>query len=381
MIDRGDSILYKTNTGIQHSITVNIDDSPFAWDYAGLKRVRGMGIDLGAFEAKTVILRLDSVYITAPVASDTIVCSGSTVSLVGSYKNPDIIPLPNAASISLEYWWEYTPDTARTAPTRRSSAPHGDFTGGELLPANCTYNINPIQPADSGYYRLVVENNSGYGQNFQIASRYVHLTVYKHSPTPDIRLFVRPTQGMTVNMSAYIDTLAYPAGTTIKWIAPTGMPRFVAGTETTTGTLDVSAWSRAKQLYIYKYELDACGLSPGKAYVQTVDRYNRTDSVEICSDISPVINLSRLFGVEDAGNVAGNAWSAGADPDMAIANNMHLITTGKHAGAMTFNVQAALAAATNTVYNHPQINSRPTKRFEIKYASGTIIKTVWLVVY
>ena len=373
--DRADSTRYKSTL----LINGNIVSSEFAYDLAGNKRVSGNKLDLGAYETKAIVFNVDSVYISTPMAFDTMICQGTQFSLIGSYRNNDIMARPNANMIELNYFWEYTIDTVNSPPNMVLYAPNGLFNSGFLPPIACTF--APIRMADSGYYRLAVENNSGFGQYFRTASRYVRVLVYSHRPTPDIRLFVHPAQGMTINMSAYIDMLNYPIGSTIKWIATAGMPPFVANTETTTGTLDVSAWSAARHTYIYKYELDACGLSLAKAYVQTVARYNRIDSIIICTDVSPVINLSRLFGVEGGGNINGSAWSVGVDPEGVIANNMHLVTSGKHTGAMTFDVQAAMAAITTAAYNHPPINNRTARRFEIKYAAGTITKTVWIIAY
>jgi hypothetical protein len=374
LIDRGDSTVYKNFLNISGTIP----ESAYAYDLAGNSRLRGNNIEIGAFEVQNVIFSLDSVYIAMPRAADTLVCEGSSVTISGNYKNNDIFSRPDAAQIELDFWWEYTTDTINNAPTLVAGAPTGKFPAG-LLAIGCT--INPATVADTGYYRLVVENNSAYGQYFKITSRYVHLLVYQHRAAHDIRLFIHPDNGLVVNLTAYIDSIRYPAGTTVKWIAGGGMPAFANGTETTTGTLDGGDFAPGRHTYTYTYELDACGVKQGKAYIHTVDHYSKTSTVEVCRDVYPIINLSRLFGVAHKADVNGSAWSVGNDPSGAVAGNMTPVVSGKHAGAMTFNAWAAYNQAVDASYDGGTVNNRPAKRFEIIYTAGTITKTVWIVVY
>ena len=234
-----------------------------------------------------------------------------------------------------------------------------------------------IATIDSGYYRLVAASPSAIdGQYYcRAMSRIIRLNVVEKYVPSDIRLYVNPSAG-TVDLSSYIDTLNFDYS--INWMPA---PAFLANTTQTTGTIDVSKWSiPTTAVYTYNIDIVQCGTVKAKVYLRTIADYNKTTTVSICQSLpnSEAINLNRILGLE-----TGNGqWNFNLhDADDVFKNNVSEISTGRHAGAKTFNATKAFAETAGTVY-YDYNGDTSKKQFVFEYSDGNnISKKVILIVY
>jgi hypothetical protein len=374
MAESGDSTKYRLALGINGSML--IEQSEYAWDYTGQKRIQGTRLDIGAIEARIIFITRDSVYIITPFA-DSSLCLHDSISITAQYSNPDIIAHAQACNLYLDYQWEYTADTARQA-FAPLQLPAGAPTAGTVACGTIadTIHIHPIEHTQAGYYRLAVSNSSGYGQNFIIYSRPVHVAVSETPPLQDLRIYIRPQNLAHLSLSKYIDTLSLPAPIAISWTALYGSPPLVQGTEHSQGLIDVSSWSALHRTYAYQYTITACGHSSARAYVHVIDSYHGASAVEVCTAIesSSCINLNSIFGIEST----SEQWTFPDDPDAITSGNVSIATTHNHSQARIFDARSAYTQATNPAYSYN--GSSDVKQFKIRYTADDIDKTITFIV-
>jgi hypothetical protein len=364
-INKGDSVLYMEAMD-------NIPDMTGTIDLTGELRLKGLNIDMGAYEVQLVIIGTGSIDITQPVASDTLVCISTPVTLKGIYDNPQLAVL--ASPLDFNYYWIRASDTIG-ASVQPDTVKRGTLTlsGGKLTSDSVFASIRNL---DEGFYKFAIENSSGFAQYFTLSSRYVRVEVFEPHKLPDVRLHVTPAATMSVHLISYLDTARYPAGTTRRWIAQPGSPPLAAGTETNKGTIDLSACTTAKHTYPYIHELNACAPRRSKVYLHTTDKYRRTDTIEICIgaglSLNSVINLNPILGVLSQ----NGAVSYPDDPTSAILSNVQLIANG----SLMLNVEKAYADATDAAYSYK--GDLAVKKFEIQYsdANTNISRKIILIV-
>jgi hypothetical protein len=347
----------------------NIPDLSGATDLNGSFRLRGSNIDIGAFEIRLVVINTGTIDLIKPGVADTMACVNSAVTMIGTYSNARLAATP--FPVELDYYWIYTADTLNATAVPPDTLQSGKVNGGQLTSSLA---LNSIKKLQEGFYKLVVENNSGFAQYFVMSSRFVRIEVFEPYRIPDIRLHIRPAGGMSVDLISYLDTARYPTGTTHLWIAQPGSPSFVASTETGAGTIDLNAFTTANHTYPYIYELNACATQHSKVYLHTIDKYARTDTIEICTGptlpLNAAINLNPILGVLSQSGII----SYPDDPDGIVAGNVQQTASG----ALMLNVEKAYNDASNPAYSY---KGDPTvKKFEIHYNDTNLLRKIVLIV-
>ena len=313
------------------------------------------------FDDVEVRLCVPKVSISDPVPDAQLVCAGSTVTLVGEYT--DAINTTNLTSK-----WLYSKTGNINNPDEWKEVNPSTQTG--IGTVNNTLNIVSATPDTTGYYRLVVTDDANSNPNCRAMSRIIYLDVVKAFIPPDIRVYVKPDVG-TIHLSSYIDSLPYAY--TIAWLPSTDF------SSDERGSLNVSGWSTPRT-GSYKYTVTStagCGTFTAKAYVHAVNKYDKTETVYICKELplSRVLNLNRIMGVE----VNNGIWSYPNDTPGATSSNVKTLPSGRHQGAKVFDAYNAFnAASSHADYDAGIVNH---KKFEIKYTSGTVTKTIRLIVY
>jgi hypothetical protein len=283
------------------------------------------------------------VEITRPVASDTVVCSGSSLVLSGHYTDDGTFT--DSGNDQLVYRWEYstTGDVNVSTDWEVKGSEHSGTS-----PITSTYTVSS---SDEGYYRLVVANEDNIDSyNCRAMSRVIHVRVMSGFVAPDIRVQVCPSPpNHTIQLSSFLDSTDYNI---IKWQpAPSGYPQFQ---DDETG--EISGVFQ-KGTYTYRYTVSSpyseCGSFSAKAYVRVLsDRIlSKTDTVVICKelDASAAVQLNQILGL-----ALGGIWKYASpiNPDNTVSDNVTEYTTpSKYAGAYVFNAQKAYADA-NTSYDY-----------------------------
>ena len=318
------------------------------------------------FDDIEVRLCLPPVTITQPsTTSDTAVCAGSSVTLTGEFTNSD----DTFDDDNLVAQWQYhptgdinDPDGWTSLTTITTTPSTGEITGSITFVAAYS---------SAGYYRLIAADVANIGKaNCRASSKLIHLNVIQAQIPPDIRVYVKPSAALTaVSLSSYIDSLPYSY--TVQWNPAAEFTNIV------TGMLNISGWTvPMTKIYTYSIISASCGTQTAKAYIRTIDSYGTNQrTVFICKELllNGKLNLSRIFGIETDGSMA---WSYPSDPDNVILNNISVTATGIHAGSRIFNAAKAFNEA-GIAYDYPI----GMKQFIIDYESGTVKKTVNLIVY
>ncbi|MDR2423793.1 MAG: hypothetical protein LBD59_03610, partial [Prevotellaceae bacterium] len=310
------------------------------------------------------------VTVAQPRANDTLVCTGSSITLTGSYSDP--------AVAAPESKWLYSETGNINNPAEWTEVPGSGVSGGSNTVSN-NLTLSPTITDMTGYYRMVAAEASKIDKpKCRSMSRVIYLDVVKGMIPPDIRVYVKPDAG-TIALSTYIDSLPY--NYTVAW-----EPTADFQTPNSRGILDISNWN-IPRTGTYKYTVtgtSGCGTYIAKAYVQSISKYDKTETIYICKDLpnSRTLNLHRLFGLRTANETS--AWTYPNDGTYnIIANNISTVAGGHHAGAKLFDVLKAFNDAGNAtivasgIYEH----SLNHKKFEICYTDGTVKKTIILIVY
>ncbi|MDR2563720.1 MAG: hypothetical protein LBC98_07235 [Prevotellaceae bacterium] len=298
-------------------------------------------------------------------------CEGSSFSIDGSYIDN------NTFGTDLIMRLEYNASGQIYEPSQWTTVSGTELTSsaGSI---DTVYSF-AASPSNAGYYRVVVANPLLIGlYRCRSMSRIVYLDVTKAHVPPDVRIYLKPEAGMTLNLSAYIDSLDRPYS--LKWTAGRSVP-FVPGTENTTGTVEFSSPNGYFSTYIYTCDItdSICGTRQAKAYVRILQKNIDTLTVRICKDLPETdrINLNQILGLESL----GAQWTWLTNSNNVFSDNITIIPAGnRHEGAYLFNALQAFAQA-GTAYYH--LNNPNEKKFEFEYANpaGTMKKRVKLIVY
>jgi hypothetical protein len=307
------------------------------------------------------------VEITGPVASDTAVCSGSSLVLSGNYTDDGTF---THSGNDLVYRWEYSATGDVSVPTGWTVK--GNAQSG-TSPITSEYTVSS---GDEGYYRLVVANEDNIGSyNCRAMSRVIHVRVVSGFVAPDIRVQVCPSPSGQVLLSSFLDSTDYNI---IKWERITSFGPLLQDDEK--GLIAGNFMKR--YTYTYRYTLSSsssenCPPTSAKAYVHVLnDRIlSKTDTITvvICKelDASKAVNLNQILGLE-----LGGVWSYPDNDGNTVSDNVKVYpTSSKYAGARVFNAQKAYSEAGGSY-------GATVKKFEFVY-TGTCIngsKRVVLIV-
>ena len=311
------------------------------------------------------------VNITQPANDRVEICEGTSFTIAGNYHDDSTF------GASLKIRLERNTTSRPYDPSAWSAVNNTEITSGNSnISAAYTF---AATTADTGYYRIVVASPANINRyNCRTMSRIVRLDVVEAHRPQDIRMSVKPEPGMIVNLSSYLDSLPRSQG--IRWSSGIS-PSITPGTETTTGTVNLSSWNGFFSTYIYTCELtdQLCGTSQARAYLKIGRNYYDTLTVRVCTEIAQTerLNLNQILGLE----AVGGQWNWISNTNNVFSDNITTVPAGqRHEGAYLFNAIAALAQA-GAEYNH---RGNPNeKKFEFEYTnpSGTMKKRVKLIVY
>ncbi|MDR2466913.1 MAG: hypothetical protein LBD35_05915 [Prevotellaceae bacterium] len=228
----------------------------------------------------------------------------------------------------------------------------------------------------AGHYRLAVANAAAMPNGkCRAVSRIIRLDMSDRYVPPDIRLIVRLSPTLRVELSSCLDSLDF--NYTVEWTPRTYGAALVQGTERSTGEIDLSAWhAHSFATFTYDIASTACGTQRAKAFVSAAAEHDHTMEVEICRTprLNHRVNLNRITGIASATGQWDWTNIAGAVFDAAITE----VAAGRYAGAKFFDADAAFAAATDPSYIYAGNPNK--KKFEFEYRDGGIRQRVVLIV-
>jgi hypothetical protein len=311
------------------------------------------------------------------VSTDTIICAGNNLDIVGMYEADCVF------GNNLMYQWEFRHVDSLSWKPMPSASGVKTVNCSESPTITGKVSIVSATKADEGYYRMSVSSPANIGSiNCRAASDSIYVHVVDKYVAPDIRLQICPSPpSRTVQLSKYLDSTDYDR---IEWGQVSSYP-VIANLET---GLIQNANFHKNGTYTFKYTLrspiySGCGESTARVYMRVLnDRvFGRTvDTITICSALatSRSVNLNRIFGLE-----LGGVWSYSDNPDNVVIDNITEVTaSSKYAGAVVFNAQKAYAKAGNN-YNK-SYKGILSKAFEFVYTASSscvnVTKRVVLVV-
>ena len=345
----------------------------------------GKGTSGNDFVMDDIEIRLcvPEVEITKPVANDTIICSGGTITIEGNYNDPGGVFGDN-----LVYQWEWSNTGDVSAPGDWNDVTGTNKTGIQGDSDNGTVSsvltITNVQREDVKYYRLVVGNSSNIGQyNCRAMSRIIKVNIYQTFEIPDIRLQVCPDAGI-INLTSYIDTLGFKS---VKWSASPIMPPV-----TPVGIIDASNFI-GDNTYTFKFEVElegGCSTPKGTLYARAIkDKllFLPPDTVVVCRELECAgdIQLNRIMGVE-----AGGTWvyDATVNPDGTLDNYVSkAVAPALYQGAYIFDSSKAWRDTSNSYLVPGGYNGDAgAKRFKFRYVTtagsclGDMMKEMVIIV-
>lgn len=210
-------------------------------------------------------------------------------------------------------------------------------------PVNAHLAISGIQQANSGYYKLVVGNAATINlNNCRASSDSIHIKVLPNSVTPDIRIQFCSEPSRIIKLSSYIDTIGINFITWDKTFIIN--PDFIAGTESTTGSVNSSDFKEGT--YTYQYTVKGTCTDGSAKLFMTVNRNNLTtlqpDTVIICYENAERLQINQIMGVEAGGSIVFDPYSAA---DQAY------ITENSYGGINYNGKEAYTALGTNETFN------------------------------
>jgi hypothetical protein len=310
------------------------------------------------------------VEITNIINSDTTVCYGADLNIIGTYVEDGTF------GDNLSYRWEFR---HRDSVSWKPVAGHfGNITvdcdspNADDRTIRDTVKITAATKAGEGYYRLLVSasGSSINAVNCRASSDSVHVRVIDKYIAPDIRIQVCPSPpDHQIQLSSFLDSTDYSI---IQWQpAPSGYPPLDTGTGVINGTF-------LKGTYTYRYTVSSpshseCGSFSAKAYIRVLqDRIlSKTDTVVICLslDQSTSVQLNQIFGLA-LGGVLEYAYPI--NPDTTVSSYVTEYTPpSKYAGAYVFNAQKAYNNA-NGSYDDTY-KGTAVKKFEFRYTGVTCV--------
>jgi hypothetical protein len=244
------------------------------------------------------------------------------------------------------------------------------------VPLNVEWTIAGFNESNEGFYRVRMGKRGSAGTpKCCSVSDSVRLIATDVVKVPDIRIQLSPLPSRTVNLSNFIDSIPR---TKIRWERATMYsPVIIAGTETTTGSLNSEEFVNLNT-YTYKYiATSQCGSSEAKVYIRTVkDKIFRiSDTVMLCRnhESSKAVNLNAILGLELGGDWK---YDATVNHDATVANNVTVApSTSMYNGARVFDAVSAYKTAP-ALYSATYNGHNDAKIFKFMYISRTESSTI-----
>jgi hypothetical protein len=303
-------------------------------------------------------------------ASDTTVCLGNSLSLVGEYTDVSC-----AFGDDLRYGWDFRHRDSVNWVALNSDQTSIHCRDGKKTTLPLT--ITNASKADEGWYRMTVQSYASRlsGANCRTSSDSIYVRIGASVAAPDIRVQVCPSPNGQVRLSSFLDSTIY---SNITWEALSGSPPV----DESTGLITGAFAARATYTYRYSAGVDTESCTTAKVYVRTLhDRIlTKLDTVVICHsmDNSTAIQLNQIFGLE-----LGGSWDYSLNPDQTVADNIRTFSpASKYAGAQIFNARNAYNTADPQFYPDYTYRGYTGKKFEFLYQGNCIgNKKIVMIVY
>jgi hypothetical protein len=217
--------------------------------------------------------------------------------------------------------------------------------------------------------------------NCRAASDSIYVRVAEHRKASDIRIDVCPSPDRPVNLTGYLDSLAY---NTVNWTKISSpAPNVVNPEKGTINTADLTG------TYKYQYKLTSvCEPDSAIAYIHPLkDRFSRRiNPIVVCKDEakSRNINISQILGLD----IDGGTWDYPVNAGNIVTNNLKINSSG----AIIFDAYKAWQDATAAInpikiaYSIDYKGDTEAMKFVFRYTApagnciGNTVKTIEIIV-